>query len=122
MTYQLIHGHNSVKSQNKSRVINVVNNCNLPLIVGICNINSLDYELLVGRSDCMITPDRWQWKTLVTIDESGSQIARNSIFDCHLAIENVVSNYFLSTFVDSINTFDCRLFPEMMELVQQRRV
>ena len=101
MTYQLMHGHNSVKSQNKSRVIVVVNNCNLPLIVGICNINSLDYKVLVGRSDSMITSDRRQSKTFLTIDECGSNIARNSDFDCHLspdwrqmAIENSVSNYF----------------------------
>ena len=39
----------------------------------------------------------------------------NSVFDCHLspvgrqmAIENSVSIDFLSTFVDSINVFDCR--------------
>ena len=49
------------------------------------------------------------------------EIARNSVFDCRLAtndnrkigrqmaIENPVSNDFLSTFVDSINFFDCRL-------------
>ena len=40
-------------------------------------------------------------KKLLTIDERGSQIARNSVFDCHLslcgrqmAIENYVSNDF----------------------------
>ena len=50
-----------------------------------------------------------QSKTLLTIDERGSNIARNSVFDCHLspverqmAIENSVSN-------DSVNVFDCRL-------------
>ena len=44
------------------------------------------------------------------------EIARNGVFDCHvspvgrqMAIENLVSNDFLSTFVDSINVFDCRL-------------
>ena len=53
---------------------------------------------------------------LLTIDERESKIARNSVFDCHLSpvgrqmtIENSVSNYFLSTFVDSIFVFDCRL-------------
>ena len=62
------------------------------------------------------TPDRWQSKTLLTIDERGSKFARNSVFDCHLspvrrqmAIKNSVSNDFLFTFVDSINVFDCRL-------------
>ena len=31
------------------------------------------------------TPGRRQSKTLLTIDERGSKIARNSIFDCHLS-------------------------------------
>ena len=62
------------------------------------------------------TPDRRQSKTLQTIDERGSIIARNSVFYCHLSpvgrqmtIENSVSNDNWSTFVDSINVFDCRL-------------
>ena len=49
---------------------------------------------------------------LLTIDISGSKIARNSVFDCHLspdgrqtAIDNSVSNDFLSDFVYSINVF-----------------
>ena len=53
---------------------------------------------------------------LSTIDGRGSKIDRNSVFDCHLspvwqqmAIENSVSNKFLSTFLDSIGIFDCRL-------------
>ena len=44
---------------------------------------------------------RRQSKTRLTIDERGSKIARNSVFDCHLspvrrqmAIENSVSNDF----------------------------
>ena len=43
-------------------------------------------------------------------------LSRNSDLDCHLspvwrqmAIRNSVSNYFLSTLVDSINVFDCHL-------------
>ena len=58
----------------------------------------------------MITPYRRQSKMLLTIDERGSKISRNSVFYCYLspvgeqmAIENTVSNDFLSTFVDSIN-------------------
>ena len=31
------------------------------------------------------TPDRRQSKTLLTIDERGLNIARNSVFDCHLS-------------------------------------
>ena len=54
------------------------------------------------------TPGRWQSKTLLTIDERGSKIARNRI-GRQMAIENSVSNDFLSTFVDSITFFDCHL-------------
>ena len=48
-------------------------------------------------------------KLLLTIDEGGPDIARNSVFDLQMAIENPVLNYFLSTFVDSINVFECCL-------------
>ena len=55
-----------------------------------------------------------QSKRLLSINECGSIIARNSVSDCHLspvwrqmAIENSDSNDFLSTFVDSINVFEC---------------
>ena len=64
----------------------------------------------------MFTTGRLQSKTLLTIDERGSKLARNNDFDCHLslvgrqkAIKNSVSNDFLSSFVDSINVFDCHL-------------
>ena len=52
------------------------------------------------------TPDNWQLKLLLTIDERGSKIARNRVFDCHLSQiaicrltvtngnQNNVSNYF----------------------------
>ena len=47
---------------------------------------------------------------LLTIDECGLKIARNSVFDCHLspfgrqmAFKNSVSNDFLSMFVNSID-------------------
>ena len=55
-------------------------------------------------------------KTLLTIDEHGSKIERNNVFDCHLSlilrqmtIENSVYYDFLSTFVGSINVYDCHL-------------
>ena len=56
--------------------------------------------------------DRWPF-----VARRGSKIARNSVFDGHLspvgrqmAIENSVSNdFFLSSYVDSIKIFDCRL-------------
>ena len=58
----------------------------------------------------LITEDRRQSKTLLTIDERGLKIARNSVFDCHLSpVENSVSNDFCSTFVDSISVFDFHL-------------
>ena len=67
-------------------------------------------------------PDRWQSNTLLTIDGRGSQIHRNSVFDCQLspvggqtAIEISVSNDLRSTFVDSINVFDCRLSEVFIE-------
>ena len=53
---------------------------------------------------------------LLTIDGRRSEIATTSVFDCQLspigrlkAIEKYVSNYFLSTFVDNIDVFDCRI-------------
>ena len=42
---------------------------------------------------------------LLTIEEHGLKIARNSVFDCHF----LLSDDFRSTFVISINVFDCRL-------------
>ena len=54
-----------------------------------------------------------QSKTLLTIDERGSEIAATSVFDCQwspvgrlMAIEKSVSNYFWSMFVDNIDVFD----------------
>ena len=65
---------------------------------------------------CILTPDRRQSKTLSTIDKGGSKIDRNRVFDCHLspagrqmAIENAFSIDFLSTFLNSIDVFDCHL-------------
>ena len=49
----------------------------------------------------LLHEDYSQSKTLLTINERGSKIARNSVFDCHLspagrqmAIKNSVSNDF----------------------------
>ena len=70
-----------------------------------------------------ITPGRWQSKTLSTINERGSKIDRNSVFDCFLSplwrqmeIKNCVSIgfFFLSKFLDTIGALDCRL-PGMNE-------
>ena len=48
-----------------------------------------------------------QSKTLLTIDERGSEIATTSA-ERLMAIEKSVSNYFRSTFVDNIDVFDCQ--------------
>ena len=55
-------------------------------------------------------------KMLLKINECGSKITRNSAFYCHLSpvrrkltIKNSVFNYFLSTFADSIEVFDCQI-------------
>ena len=55
-----------------------------------------------NNKETVTTPDRRQSKTLLTIDERGSKIARTSVFGYHLtpvgrqmAIVNPVSNYFV---------------------------
>ena len=62
------------------------------------------------------TLDRRHSKTLLTINEHGSEIATTSVFDCHLspvgrvkAIKYSVLYYLWSTFADNIDVFDCRL-------------
>ena len=68
------------------------------------------------KNNRVSTPDRPQSKKLLTIGECGSKIATTSFFYYHLspvmrgrAIEYSVYNYFWSTFVDSIDVFNCRL-------------
>ena len=83
------------------------------------NLKSLN-----DRRDISITQGKRQSKTLLAIEECGSnfgskcgsKFARNKVFYCHLspvgremAIKNSVTSDFLSTCVDSINVFDCRL-------------
>ena len=65
------------------------------------NLEKMDPKSEIERTYSRYTPDRQQSKTLLTIDERGSKIDRNSVFDCHLspvgrqmAIENSVSDYF----------------------------
>ena len=48
------------------------------------------------------TLGRQQSKTLLTIDERGSKISRNSVVGWQMAIENSVSNHFWSTVVHNI--------------------
>ena len=72
-------------------------------------------------------PGRRQSITLLTIDERGSKIARNSVFDCHLSPVNRATNgnrkpcflRFLYSFVDSIDVFDCRL-PYVLTVVIEK--
>ena len=70
----------------------------------------------VEKNNFASTPDIRQSKTILTIEGRGSEIATTRVFDCQLspvgrlkAIKNYVSNYFLSTFVDNIDVFDCRI-------------
>ena len=72
----------------------------------------------------IITPDRQQSKTLLTVDECRSKIAINSAFDWHLspvgqqtANENSVSNDFLPMFLISINVFYCHISGVIMGAV-----
>ena len=62
-----------------------------------CKVAGLTELVLV----IIVTPGRRQSRTLLTIDELGSKIARNSVFYCHLspvgrqkAIDNSVFNEF----------------------------
>ena len=50
----------------------------------------------MNKADSVNTPDRRQSKTLLTIDQRGSKISRNSVFDCHLSPvgETMFSNDF----------------------------
>ena len=64
-----------------------------------------------------VTPERWQSKKLLTNDERGSKIARNTVFDCHLspvgrqmAIENSVSNDF-DLLLSIVLTFSFAAYP-----------
>ena len=61
-----------------------------------------------GNDIFILTPGRRQLKTLLTINNCGSNIDRNSVFDCHLSLVSVSSD-FLSTFVVSIIVFNCHL-------------
>ena len=61
---------------------------------------SLPYTLNYSQ---YTTPDTRQSKTLLTLDERGSNIARNSIFDCHLSPSPATQFLaILGTFFDSI--------------------
>ena len=82
----------------------------MPIKLPPCCLNTTQSSISEDATENILTPDRWQSKTLLTIDERGSKAARNSAFDCHLSpVVNSVSNDILSMFVDSINVFVCRL-------------
>ena len=67
-------------------------------------------------------------KTLWTVAERWSQVARNSVFDCHLLPagrqmdkwqpRTLVSNGFWSTFLESINVCDCRLSGVFIDILK----
>ena len=52
----------------------------------VLNLESslIKIQINIDLRKTRFTPDRWQSKTLLTIDERGSKIARNGVFDCHL--------------------------------------
>ena len=74
------------------------------------------------RSVLVTKPDRRQSKTFLTIDVRGSNIDRNSVFDCHLSpvgrqkmtIENSISNLFdlhVRSSIVHILTFSIAAYP-----------
>ena len=66
-------------------------------------------SVILIRADMSgLTPCRRQSKTLLTIDECRSKIARNSV-GRQMTIKNSVSIDFWSLFYDRIDVFDCRL-------------
>ena len=80
------------------------------------------FDLQTSFND--ITPDRRQSKMLLTIDECGSKIARNSVFDRHMsrqmAIKNSFSSFYLSTFLNNINDFDCHLSGFLIDICREK--
>ena len=93
------------------------------LIQWIRNQNDLKQELRVIYifQSCFCwkkivsTSDSEQSKTLLTIDERGSKLARNSVLiakcrlfdEARVVVKNYDANYFWSLIVDSIDVFDC---------------
>ena len=78
---------------------------------------TLQHCLIAASYQCFNTPDRRQSKTLLAIDERGSKIDRNSVFDCQLspvgrqmAIENSVSDDFYLRF-SIVLTFSIAAYP-----------
>ena len=65
-------------------------------------------------SSVILTPDRWQSETLILSTNVDKKIVINRLFDCHLSqdwrqIENIVSIYFWTTFVNFKSVFDYRI-------------
>ena len=76
----------------------------------VCKRHKEIHTHVCEKNHDVLTPDRRQSKKLLTIDERGSNTARNSVFDCHLTPvgrQMTIKNP-ISTFVDGINVFDCR--------------
>ena len=64
----------------------------------------------INSKNTQFTPDRQHSKTILSIDERGSKIDRNNVFDCLMAIKNYVSNYFyLCTSI--VLTFSIAAYP-----------
>ena len=80
-------------------------------------MNNLIYShISVEKKKFVSIPDMRQLKTLLTVDERGSEIATTTVFDCQWSMvasrstngnqKNSVSNYFWSTFVDNIDVLN----------------
>ena len=64
----------------------------------------------INSKSTQFTPDRQHSKTILSIDERGSKIDRNNVFDCLMAIKIYVSNYFyLCTSI--VLTFSIAAYP-----------
>ena len=65
-----------------NKVLNTYTSQNNPKqrLLGIIYI----FDVSAEKNIFVSTPDRRQWKSLLTIDKRGSEIASTSVFDCHL--------------------------------------
>ena len=58
----------------------------MPITLPPCCLNATQSSITEDATENILTPDRWQSKTLLTIDERGSKVGRQ------MAIVNSVSN------------------------------
>ena len=76
--------------------------------------NMLHVKSSMNITVFILTRDRQQSKMLITIDECGSKIARNSVFDCHLGDKWQLKTLFLMIFYlpsSIVLTFSIAAYP-----------